>query len=217
MSLENPFIAERIAMAMQGLGNLPVELPALLMQAGNHMAEQIISEKKIIAAGIGKASPLAQLFCNNLVYQPPDLRPALPALMLATDAAGLTEAISHDYAEQSLLRPLEAMAQAGDVLLLVCDDINNRLASTLLQAAGEKQLASVVIGSNVIGSNVIGSVVKGTVDANNAPAGIKSSSLPAIDFLLQLEAGPQSSQYLLTQFILQCLNDIIDERIFGGY
>ena len=199
MSIEHPFIAERIAMAMQALGNLPPELPGLLTQAGNLMAERIINEKKIIAAGIGKASPLARLFCNNLVYQPPDLRPALPAVMLGPDIAGLTDAISHGYAEQSLLRPLDALAQPGDVFLLVCDDINNNMVSTLLQAVQEKQMASVVVG------------------ASDTTANSNAAAVQPINYLLQLESGPQSSQYLLTQFLLQCLNDIIDERIFGGY
>ncbi|MDG2036174.1 MAG: hypothetical protein P8J42_06110, partial [Pseudomonadales bacterium] len=82
MSTDNPFITERIAAAMQTLGSLPPELPAAMVDAGVHIANQLEQSRKVIAVGIDSFAPLSQMFCNNLMYRDAELRPALPALSL---------------------------------------------------------------------------------------------------------------------------------------
>ena len=52
MSTDNPFITERIAAAMQNLGGLPPALPNAIIDAGVHIAGQLVQEHKVIAVGI---------------------------------------------------------------------------------------------------------------------------------------------------------------------
>ncbi len=194
MSTDNLFITERIAEAMQSLGGLPPELPNAIIDAGVHIAQQLVQEHKVIAVGVDSFAPLAQMFCNNLMYRDAELRPALPALSLNSDASGMAMASAHENADALYNRPLKAMGQSGDVLLLLSQDLNSATAATTLATAKANNMTAIIIGANTEQLNI----------ANDA------QSLP-----LLLDEVNLTRMHEISLFILNCLNDIIDEQLFG--
>ena len=196
MSTDNPFITERIAAAMQNLGSLPVELPNAIIDAGVHIAGQLVQEHKVIAVGIDSFAPLAQMFCNNLMYRDAELRPALPALSLNSDANGIAMAAAHENADALYSRPLKSMGKNGDVLLLLNQDLNSAIVATTLAAAKANGMTAIIIG------------------ANSEQLTIKNDTQT---LSLLLEEADLTRMHEISLFILNCLNDIIDEQLFGTH
>ncbi|HAU67742.1 MAG TPA: hypothetical protein DHT34_06320 [Cellvibrionales bacterium] len=196
MSTDNPFITERIAAAMQNLGGLPVELPNAIIDAGVHIAGQLVQEHKVIAVGIDSFAPLAQMFCNNLMYRDAELRPALPALSLNSDASGVAMAAAHENADALYSRPLKSIGKNGDVLLLLCQDLNSAIAATTLATAKANGMTAIIIG------------------ANSEQLTIKNDTQT---LSLLLEEADLTRMHEISLFILNCLNDIIDEQLFGTH
>lgn len=196
MSTDNPFITERIAAAMQNLGSLPVELPNAIIDAGVHIAGQLVQEHKVIAVGIDSFAPLAQMFCNNLMYRDAELRPALPALSLNSDANGIAMAAAHENADALYSRPLKSMGKNGDVLLLLNQDLNSAIVATTLAAAKANGMTAIIIGTN------------------SEQLTIKNDTQT---LSLLLEEADLTRMHEISLFILNCLNDIIDEQLFGTH
>lgn len=199
MSLDHPFIAERIADAMQSLGGLAEDLPPIMMDAGLHMAEQLINERKIMALGFDSFAPLAQLFCNTLMYNNAQQRPALPALLLNDNTCSTTIAAG-ESADSWAIRPLKAFGQAGDVLLILAESANTHTVQTAVAAALGNNISCVVIAADGISQD------NSSVNNNDSNA-----------IYLSLDSVNLTRMHELTLFILNCLNDIIDAQLFGSY
>ena len=196
MSTDNPFITERIAAAMQNLGGLPEALPTAIIDAGVHIAGQLVQEHKVIAVGIDSFAPLAQIFCNNLMYRDAELRPALPALSLNNDANGIAMAAAHENADALYSRPLKSMGQNGDVLLLLSQDLNSAIVATTLATAKANGMTAIIVGTH------------------SEQLAIENDTQT---LSLLLEEADLTRTHEISLFILNCLNDIIDEQLFGTH
>lgn len=196
MSTDNPFITERIAAAMQNLGGLPEALPNAIIDAGVHIAGQLVQEHKVIAVGIDSFAPLAQIFCNNLMYRDAELRPALPALSLNNDANGIAMAAAHENADALYSRPLKSMGQNGDVLLLLSQDLNSAIVATTLATAKANGMTAIIVGTH------------------SEQLAIENDTQT---LSLLLEEADLTRTHEISLFILNCLNDIIDEQLFGTH
>ena len=94
-----------------------LELPALLEGVVGTMHECLRTGRKILACGNGGSATDAQHLVAELVGRFREERRALPAIALTADTAILT-AVGNDYGyERVFARQVEALAQAGDVLL----------------------------------------------------------------------------------------------------
>jgi D-sedoheptulose 7-phosphate isomerase len=94
-----------------------LELPALLERVVGTMHECLRTGGKILACGNGGSATDAQHLVAELVGRFREERRALPAIALSADSAILT-AVGNDYGyERVFARQVEALAQAGDVLL----------------------------------------------------------------------------------------------------
>ena len=196
MSTDNPFITERIAASMQNLGGLPPALPNAIVDAGVHIAGQLAQEHKVIAVGIDSFAPLAQMFCNNLMYRDAELRPALPALSLNNDANGIAMAAAHENADALYSRPLKSMGQNGDVLLLLSQDLNSAIVATTLATAKANGMTAIIVGTH------------------SEQLAIENDTQT---LSLLLEEADLTRTHEISLFILNCLNDIIDEQLFGTH
>jgi len=196
MSTDNPFITERIAAAMQNLGGLPPALPNAIIDAGVHIAGQLVQEHKVIAVGIDSFAPLAQMFCNNLMYRDAELRPALPALSLNSDASGIAMAAAHENTDALYSRPLKSMGQNGDVLLLLSQDLHSAIVATTLATAKANGMTAIIIG------------------ANTEQQAIENDTQT---LSLLFEEADLTRMHEISLFILNCLNDIVDEQLFGTH
>jgi D-sedoheptulose 7-phosphate isomerase len=110
-------IDEVFAEHSQVAGRAAVELPPVLERAVGVMHECLRAGHKVLACGNGGSAADAQHLVAELVGRFREERRALPAIALSADTAILT-AVGNDYGyEQVFARQIEALAQAGDVLL----------------------------------------------------------------------------------------------------
>jgi D-sedoheptulose 7-phosphate isomerase len=94
-----------------------LELPALLERVVGTMHECLRTGGKILACGNGGSATDAQHLVAELVGRFREERRALAAIALTADTAILT-AVGNDYGyERVFARQVEALGQAGDVLL----------------------------------------------------------------------------------------------------
>jgi D-sedoheptulose 7-phosphate isomerase len=94
-----------------------LELPALLEGVVGTLHECLRAGRKILACGNGGSATDAQHLVAELVGRFREERRALPAIALTADTAILT-AVGNDYGyERVFARQVEALGQAGDVLL----------------------------------------------------------------------------------------------------
>lgn len=208
MNNEHPFIAERIADAMQSLGNLPPRLAPATLQAGLHMATQLGNEHKIISVGLDSFAPLAQIFCNNLMFRNAEFRPGLPAISLNNDANSLAMLIANDNRDEFFSRSLKSLGQSGDVLVVLGESANSELMANTISSAKTRGMSCVVLcpqfDEKTMNTDNSGYEPSATVDDENV-------------LYLTLEPTNLTRMHEVSLFILNCLNDIIDEQLFGGY
>jgi phosphoheptose isomerase len=110
-------IHEVFAEHSQVAARAALELPPVLERAVGVMHECLRGGRKVLACGNGGSAADAQHLVAELVGRFREERRALPAIALSADTAILT-AVSNDYGyERVFARQIEALAQAGDVLL----------------------------------------------------------------------------------------------------
>ena len=120
---------------------------AALIDAAAHAAHACIqalqSGKKILLCGNGGSAADAQHIAAELVSRFNYDRPGLPAVALTTDSSALT-AIGNDYGYEKLFaRQLEALGQAGDVLIAISTSGNSPNVLKALECAKAKGIASI--------------------------------------------------------------------------
>ena len=127
MSFEETF-AEHAAVASRAARELPPQLERIALAA----FECLSGGRKILACGNGGSAAQAQHLAAELVGRFQGERRALAAVALCADTATLTS-LANDYGyEQVFARQIEALAQAGDLLIAISTSGNS---PNVLQAA----------------------------------------------------------------------------------
>jgi D-sedoheptulose 7-phosphate isomerase len=120
-----------------------LELPAQLERVVGTMHECLRTGGKILACGNGGSATDAQHLVAELVGRFREERRALPAIALTADSAILT-AVGNDYGyERVFARQVEALGQAGDVLLAYSTSGNSPNVVQAAQTA--RRLGCVVV------------------------------------------------------------------------
>jgi D-sedoheptulose 7-phosphate isomerase len=106
-------------------------------------AEAFRGNNKMMIAGNGGSAADAQHWAAELVGRFYYDRPALPAIALTTDTSILT-AVANDYEyEYVFARQIEAIGNAGDVLIAISTSGRSRNVIRALQAATAKNMITV--------------------------------------------------------------------------
>lgn len=161
------------------------------------MVRALLEDRKIITCGNGVDGALAQLFACNLLSRFEHDRPALPALALNSDGAGLT-AIAHSGGLNDIYsRQLRALGQPGDVLLCISSagEANNLLRA--VQAAHEREMSVVAL--------------------SNATDGELGTLLHAEDVEIRIDSLRRPRVVELHTMTLHCLCELIEHSLFGSY
>jgi D-sedoheptulose 7-phosphate isomerase len=120
----------------QGLGPLRSSAPQLERWAGE-IVRRIEAGGRVLIAGNGGSAAQAEHFAAELVGRYRDDRKPLPGISLSADAAVLT-ALGNDYGGERLFaRQVEALARAGDVLMLL--STSGRSANLLAAARSAEE------------------------------------------------------------------------------
>ena len=146
-------IHEVFAEHSQVASRAAIELPPVLERAVAVMHECLRGGRKVLACGNGGSAADAQHLVAELVGRFRAERRALPAIALSADTAILT-AVGNDYGyERVFARQIEALAQAGDVLLAFSTSGNS--PNVLRAAEGARTLGCKVVAFTGAGGGAL--------------------------------------------------------------
>src|SRR5258706_8134640 len=110
-------------------------MPAEIAGAGEALAAALKSGRKALSCGNGGSAADSQHFAAELVGRFERERPGFPAIALTTDSSALT-AIANDYDfDHVFSKQVEALGNAGDVLLAISTSGNSRNVVAAMRAA----------------------------------------------------------------------------------
>ena len=129
-------------------------LSTTIASIANLCIEALQTGKKILLAGNGGSAADAQHIAGELVSRFAFDRPGLPAIALTTDTSILT-AIGNDYGYAQLFaRQIQALGQAGDVLIAYSTSGQSPNILEALSQAQQKELKTIGFTGNRKGSMV---------------------------------------------------------------
>lgn len=121
------------------------ELSGAISQAVELMFSALSNGNKILACGNGGSAADCQHFAAELVGRFERERLPLPALALSTDSSILT-AVGNDYSFQEIYsKQVQALGQAGDVLLAISTSGNSQNVLAAVDAALERDMRIVAL------------------------------------------------------------------------
>jgi D-sedoheptulose 7-phosphate isomerase len=161
-------------------------------EAAQALTGCITSGGKLLVAGLGQASVLAQHFCAALVGRFERERPGLAALVLAADGVRLA---AQEGSDQALARQVQALGASGDVLLLIDALGPPALLQAAIAAAHARDMVVVLLGG------------RGTLAARDA--------LGETDVLVAVPHDRAARVVELQLLVLHCLCDAVDLQLMG--
>lgn len=165
-----------------------------IVQASEHLVAALLAGKKILACGNGGSAADAQHFAAELVNRFEVERPGLPAIALTTDVSCITS-IANDYSYKEIFsKQVEALGQAGDVLLAISTSGQSPNVNLAIEAAHMKKMTVLAL----------------TGRDGGALAPILAASDIEIRIPAQVTARIQETHIL----VLHCICDLIDFSLF---
>jgi len=120
-------------------------LPRRIAEAGERIAQSVISGGKVLACGNGGSAADAQHFAAELVGRFECERRALAAVALTTDTSALT-ALGNDYGfERIFSRQVEALGCVGDWLLAISTSGNSANVLAAVETAHAQNMPIVAL------------------------------------------------------------------------
>jgi D-sedoheptulose 7-phosphate isomerase len=120
-------------------------LAAPIAQAVELMVKCMLANGKILACGNGGSAADSQHFAAELIGRFERERPGLAAVALTTDTSALT-AIANDYDYEDVFsRQVQALGQAGDVLLAISTSGDSKNVIAAIHAAHERDMQVVAL------------------------------------------------------------------------
>jgi D-sedoheptulose 7-phosphate isomerase len=118
-------------------------LHAVLEQAASKTAAALKAGRKLMVAGNGGSAADAQHLVAEFVSRLCEDRPAMRAVALTTDSSILT-AVGNDYGyERVFARQIEALGQAGDVLMAISTSGNSPNVLRALELARKTGIVTI--------------------------------------------------------------------------
>ena len=186
---ESSFIADRIASAMQHLGNLQPSFTNSVNEIGQFMAANLAQDRTLFTLGLDTLTPLTAIFCQTMLYRNSDQRPSLPVISLNNQASLHSPNHSQHY-----IQPLQALAQAGDIVLIACEHTENDSLKDFIKAANDRDIACIIMCMGPL-----------------------SEQIAQFEQLIHLpiEADNLARMHELSLFIFNGFSDIIEDQLFA--
>jgi D-sedoheptulose 7-phosphate isomerase len=137
-------LTSRISKQFEESGQLKLELADLLAQpiakSATMIAQALLNEKKVLACGNGGSAANAQYFASRMLNRYEMERPALAAIALNADSISLTAIANDEHFEQVFSKQVNALGQAGDVLLAMSTSGNSQNITNAIRAAHDRNM-----------------------------------------------------------------------------
>lgn len=166
-----------------------------IISAGQMMVECLLHGGKLLVCGNGPSAALAQILSNNLINRFERERPSLPAITLGCDLTNVTSIANEKSFNEVFAKEIKALANPGDILLILSSSGNPSNLVQAIQAAHEKEM------------NVIA--------LNGRDGGNIASLLDANDRELRVPSHSRARIHEIHLLVIFCLCDLIDEHLFG--
>ncbi|MFL0800007.1 MAG: SIS domain-containing protein [Agarilytica sp.] len=171
------------------------ELTPLIASASDKLVACLLEEKKILVCGNGASAAIAQVLSSCLMDRYEKERPGLPAIWLGSNIATYT-AIASDAAYSDVFaKPIRAIGQEGDVLVVFSSSGNSSNLVQAIAAAHDRNISVIAITGRDGGD------IASLLDNNDIEICVSVNSRGRIHEI-----------HLLTVF---CLCDLIDHKLFG--
>lgn len=171
------------------------ELAPLISAASEKLVACLLDDKKILICGNGASAAIAQVFSSCLLDRYEKERPGLPAIWLGSNIATYTSIASDAGYSEVYAKPIRALGQEGDVLVVFSSSGNANNLIQAIAAAHDRQLSVIAITGRDGGD------IASILDANDLEVCASVNSRGRIHEI-----------HLLTVF---CLCDLIDYQLFG--
>ncbi|RZU35363.1 D-sedoheptulose 7-phosphate isomerase/DnaA initiator-associating protein [Fluviicoccus keumensis] len=158
----------------------------------NLLIEALMQEKKIFCCGTGVNSYNANTFVARLIDRFDCERPAFPAIAL-TPGSALVSPFVPSNPDDLLARPLQALANPGDIVFILANTDNSSLQAAMATAR-ELQCQVLVL---------------------TAEGGLRAPDFIDADTVLTIPASEPALVHELQLFVLHCCCDLIDNALFG--
>ncbi|NVK00793.1 MAG: SIS domain-containing protein [Oceanospirillaceae bacterium] len=168
----------------------------LIAEAAEVLLPCLVSDHKILCAGNGVSAALATQFSAMLMNRFRHERPGLPCAVLSADSAVLS-GIANDagYAE-TYARQIQALGQAGDILLVISPTGRDASLVQAIQAAHDREMLVIALTGR---------------DGGNMTALLRPEE---IEICIPAEDDP--SVHFAHTLILHTLTDLIEYQLFGA-
>lgn len=184
----NQHFADSVTVKQQTLTMLHHEI----IQAAGVLGQAFERGNKLLSCGNGGSAGDAMHITSELVNRFESERKALPAVALTADALSITS-IANDYAYQRVFaRQIEALGQAGDVLLAISTSGNSANVIEAIKTAHQKKISVIVL------SGKSGGRIRNLLQTDDIELCVPSNSTARI----------QEVHLLL----IHCLCDLIDSQ-----
>ena len=164
--------------------------------ASHRLVTGLLNDKKIITCGNGSSAACALLFTSAMLNQFERERPSLPSIALTADPVTLT-AIGNDYHFDDIFaKPLRALGQNGDLLLVFTDGGNAANIAKAITTAHDQGITIIAL--------------------TGKDGGMMASMLNEMDLEIRVPSNSSVRIREVHMLITHCLCDLIDHQLFGG-
>lgn len=168
-----------------------------IQDAGYHLVNALLNDKKILTCGNGGSAADAQHFSSELLNRFEKERPSLPAMALTTDASTITS-IANDYSfDQVFSKQIKGLGHSGDVLLAFTTSGNSANILHAIEAAHDRHMTVVAL----TGKN----------------GGLVAQQLLTSDYEIRVPSPVTARIQECHLLVIHCLCDFIDSQIFGAH
>lgn len=171
------------------------ELAPLIEITADRLVQALLNENKILVCGNGPSAAMAQIFTSNLIDRFEKERPSLPAIWLGANMTSYTAIVADTQHHEVYAKPLRALGQAGDLLLVISSSGN---AGNLVQAVGAARDRGVAV-----------------IALTGRDGGEVGKLLGSEDIELCARVNSRSRIHEIHLLVLYCLCDLIDHKLFG--
>ena len=171
-------------------------LPQTIDKAAKAMVQCLENGGKIIVCGNGSSAALSQHFSSKLLNYFNIERPSLPVINLAADISVITAISKNNSFDEIFSRQLVALGNERDILLVISSNGNSENIIKAVKEAHDLDIKVIALTSSDGGT--LGQV------CNDEDIELK---VPSKNI-----ANVQENHF----FIINCLCDIIDQKLFIG-
>ena len=163
--------------------------------AAVRLANCLLNDGKILSCGNGGSAAEAQHLSSELLNRFERDRPGLPAIALTTDVAAITS-IANDYQfEEVFAKPIRALGQSNDVLVIYTTSGNSANLLKAASAAHDRDMTIIAL--------------------TGRDGGPLAPLLRESDLELRIPSDSTARVQEVQLLITHCLCDLIDAQLFG--